>query len=107
MKVGIRAVRRRRHMLDEEELRALKVQVMPALPRILLVTFGALALIGAFCGWPWDSSERQFLEGLLGAGSLSFGLFGVRRTLGAVLDSVSTVDVLGLIAQAIGDAIDS
>lgn len=107
VKAGVRAAKLRHHMLSEEELRALKVQVVPALPRILMVVAGIAALVGAFCGWPWESIGRQFLLGLAGTGFTSFGIFGVRRTVGKVVDAADSVDWIGAILEGIADAIGS
>jgi hypothetical protein len=109
VKAGVRAAKRRHHMLSEEELRALKVQVMPALPRILMVVVGVAAMIGAYYGWPWDEVGKQFLEGLFGVGSTTFGIFGVRRTIGGIVDAAAhgAVDLVGAILEGIADAIGS
>lgn len=109
VKAGIRAAKRQHHMLSEEELRALKVQVMPALPRVLMVVVGVAAIISAFSGWPWDEIGKQFMLGLSGLGSTCFGMFGVRRTVEGSLDALGNgaVDLLGAILEGIGNAISS
>lgn len=107
VKAGVRAAKRRHHMLSEEELRALKVQVMPALLRVIMVVVGVSALIAAYCGWPWEEGEGRLWEGLSGAAFTSFGIFGIRRTVGGVIDAAGSVDWLGGILEGIADAIGS
>lgn len=110
VKAGVRATKRLDHRLSEQELRSLKVQVMPALPRILLAVFGMVAFLSAACGWPSDSNVVQ---GSLGAGgvlSILFGLFGVRKTIGGIVDSIATdgvTDLVGNILGSIADAVSS
>jgi len=109
VKAGIRAAKKRHHVLDEAELRSLKIQVMPALPRILLVVAGLAALGCGFAGIPED---ERFVQGVLGVGGLwfvIFGIFGIRRTFSGLLDCMTfeaASAITGAVLEKITDAFD-
>src|SRR5215217_377215 len=103
VKAGVKASKKRHHLVTEEELLALKVQVLPALPRILLA-FGGLLLITACCiSWPVADISIRILEGISGFLLLLFGIFGVRRTLGQLLDAYDAGELIGTIIETIAD----
>jgi len=109
VKAGIRAAKRRHHMLSEEELLALKVQVFPAPLRILCGIGGVAFMAGAYFGWPSDSNAFQWLMGCGGLLQGFFAMFGIRRTLSGIIDHMSADLVGELIGHALGaiaDAID-
>jgi len=109
VKAGVRATKRLDHRLSEEELRTLKVQVMPALPRIILGVLGVTAGISAAWGWPSDSNMVQGCLGAFGILSTLFGIFGVRKTIGGIADAIATegvTDLVGSILGSIADAVD-
>jgi hypothetical protein len=109
VKAGVRATKRLHHPLSEAELRSLKVQVMPALPRILLGALGVIFGLSAACGWPSDSNGVQGFLGAFGVLSTLFGFFGVRKTIGGIADSIATegvVELVGGILGSIADAVD-
>lgn len=110
VEAGIHATKQLDHRLSERELRSLKVQVMPVLPRIVLGLLGAVAILSAACAWPSDSGVVQ---GSLAAGgvlALLFGIFGMRRTIGGIVDSIATDgvgDLVDTILESITDAVSS
>ena len=100
-KAGVKACLKAGHELDVQELRQLKVQVVPSIMRWSL---GALSVASA-CG-----SCYAFYMGAAGTGAglalaaVGLGYFamaGVRRTLGKILDSMSAVDAAELVGAAL------
>jgi peptidoglycan/LPS O-acetylase OafA/YrhL len=113
VKAGIKAAKRKHHLLSESELRELKVQVLSNPLRIILGILSLLCAAAAAIGWP---SEENSVQALLACASLLllvFSIFGVRRTLADALDQMAAEGsiellshVLGAIAEAVGDAVD-
>lgn len=106
VKTGVKASRKRHHLVTADELLSLRVQVMPALPRISMAIAGILLIVSAWNGWPSDSNAVQGVEAMVGILAILFGAFGIRRTLSQVLDSTSG-EALGSILEMIGDAISN
>jgi hypothetical protein len=50
VKAGIREARKRHHALSEDALRSVKVQVLPAWPRVLAGAAGTAMVAAAFAG---------------------------------------------------------
>ncbi len=109
VKAGIRAAKRRHHVLSEEEVRALKVQVLPVLPRASLAVAGVALIIAAVNGFPSESNAGQAVM-VIGGGLLTlFALFGVRRTVSGILDNLSADaagEFLGAAIKSIANAVD-
>lgn len=105
IKAGVKASKKRHHLVTEKELLALKVQVMPGLPRILLVVTGLLLILSCFISWPADDTVVRSIEAISGVFLLLFGAFGIRRTLDQVLDASCAIDAAGSIIEAIANAI--
>jgi hypothetical protein len=94
VKAGVKASKKRHHLITEEELLSLRVQVMPVLPRILLMLTGGSLLVAAYLAWPSGSDAIRVLETIFGVLTLFFGVFGIRRTLSTLLDTaVSNIDL--------------
>lgn len=113
IKAGVKAARRRHHLLSEEELRDLKIQVLSNPLRIILGILSLACVAAAALGLPNDSNSVQAILVCLGILLLVFALFGIRRTLGSILDGLSTEgaielvgNVIGGIADLVGGAID-
>ena len=106
VKTGVKASKKRHHLVSADELLSLRVQVMPALPRISMAVVGILLIASGWTGWPSESDILQIIEAVAGVFSLLFGIFGIRRTLSNVLDSTSG-DVIGSILELIGEAVSS
>lgn len=104
VKAGVKASKKRHHLVTEKELLSLKVQIMPALPRILLVTSGSLLIIFCCISWPSADLVIRAVEAISGAILLIFGLFGIRRTLGELIDAGAS-DLIGAILEGIVEAV--
>ncbi|MEZ0388385.1 MAG: hypothetical protein ACAI34_15025 [Verrucomicrobium sp.] len=100
-RAGLRVGRREGHALSEEEVLRLRVQVAPAWSRWLsaFVSVGC-ALGSTFCfnsgspGWGVLLAILSFL-------CLLFTIFGVRRTLEGILDSMSQTDALQILGNIV------
>ena len=94
VKAGLKASRKRDHVVSTDELLELSIQVMPAFLRVLLFTTG-LALFGfALSGWPTEELWIRIGEGLLGLLLALFGILGVRQTVEAALEGVGDAGAL-------------
>lgn len=102
---GIKASKKRHHLVSEAELLALRIQVMPWMWRAFLIVLGTGLIAACWFGWPSRSGEIRALEGIGGVFSLLFGAFGVRKTLSNVLDSTSSLEGIGDILELIADAV--
>jgi hypothetical protein len=107
VKAGVKASKKRHHLVSEEELLSLRVQIMPAVLRLVLGLLGIALLSASWFAWPSDSNIIQGLEAFIGVFALLFGIFGVRRTLSNVLDSFESVDLVEGILEVIGNAVSS
>ncbi|MES2476318.1 MAG: hypothetical protein V4640_11090 [Verrucomicrobiota bacterium] len=107
VKVGVKASKKRHHVVTEQELLALRVQVMPPLLRILLGIVGLGLLLACGFAWPSESNATQSLEAVLGVLFILFGAFGIRRTLSKMLENVNTADAIESILELIGEAVSS
>lgn len=111
VKAGVKASKKRHHLITEEELLSLRVQVMPILPRILLGLAGCSLLVAAYLAWPSGSDAVRLLEAIFGVLTFFFGVFGIRRTLSTLLDSTDVVggaaEFVGGILELIGDAVSN
>jgi hypothetical protein len=105
IKAGIKASKKRRHVISSEELLALRVQTMPAFLRVFLVLLGILLIAAAWSGWPPASNAIQGLEVLGGIFAILFGAFGIRRTLSRIIDSVDGIEITGHVLKVIVEAV--
>jgi hypothetical protein len=96
-KAGIRKAKRVHHVLSEQEVRALKVQVLPFLPRALIAVAGSALIVAAVNGFPPSSSAGQACVGI-GGGFLS----GILDNLGPDVAG----QILGGVIEAIVDKVD-
>jgi hypothetical protein len=107
IKAGVKASKKRHHLVSEQELLSLRVQTMPAWLRISLVLSGGALLASGWFGWPSESTAIQGMEAISGIFAILFGAFGVRRTLSHVVDSIDAVDLAGSVLEAVADAVSS
>lgn len=107
VRTGVKASKKRHHLVTEAELLALRVQTMPAILRISLALLGILLLAAAWFGWPFASNTAQAIEVICGIFTLLFGIFGIRRTLSHLLDSWDASDLIGGILELIGEAVSN
>jgi hypothetical protein len=94
IKAGIRTSRKVRHTLNREEILALRVQVIPLAPRILVGIAAIVLVIFGCAGWPSDSNIVQGIEVVAGLFLGLFALFGVKRTLGTIFDGAADLNAL-------------
>jgi hypothetical protein len=107
LKAGVKASKKRHHLVSSEELLSLRVQTMPALLRVLLVVSGILFIVLAWHGWPPGSNALQGLEVIGGIFSILFGAFGIRRTLAHVLDSVNALDLADVVLELVAEVVSN
>jgi hypothetical protein len=108
-KAGIRKAKRVHHVLSEQEVRALKVQVLPFLPRALIAVAGSAMIVAAVNGFPPSSNAGQACVGIGGGFVILFAIFGIRRTLSGILDNLSpdvAGQILGGVIEAVVDKVD-
>lgn len=109
-KTGVRASLKAGHPLSESELRKLRVQTVPATVRILFCALGLTSAGAAYWLFSHDFSGLGLLAITISVFALLFGIFGIRRTLEKILDSVDAVDaarILGNTFEAISSAMGS
>ena len=107
VKAGIKASKKRQHLVSTDELLALRVQTLNAAPPIPLGLAGITLVALAWHGWPSDSNAIQALEILAGFFFILFGAFGIRRTLSQVLETADSIDIAGSILEIIGEAVSN
>jgi hypothetical protein len=107
VKAGVKASKKRHHVVSEQELLSLRVQTMPAWLRIALVMLGLCLLASGWFGWPSDSNTVQGIEAVSGIFAILFGSFGVRRTVSHIVDSIDAVDLVGGVLEAVVDAVSN
>jgi hypothetical protein len=107
IKAGVKASKKRHHVVSEQELLSLRVQTMPAWLRITLVLSGVTLLASGWFGWPSESNAIQGVEAVSGIFAILFGSFGVRRTLSNVVEAVDAVDLVGSVLEAVAEAVAS
>lgn len=108
LKAGLRATNRKGDALTRDELLGIKIQMIPAWGRILLFVSGCLLLVCGCLGWPWDHGVVQALEVICGLLLIGGGIFGFKKTLSTVADAIDLahgVDILGVVAEGVGDAL--
>jgi sulfite exporter TauE/SafE len=109
-KAGIRASIKEGHQLTEAELRDIKVQVLPSPLRIIFGVLGVIAGLLSFSSFAQDADGQGFLWASVSLFMLLFGIFGVRKTLSRILDSMDAVDaaeILGHAIEGIASAVES
>ncbi len=107
VKIGVKASKKRGHLVSPVELLSLRVQTMPAAIRLFMVLLGIALIASGWLGWPSDSNIVQALEAVAGVFTILFGAFGIRRTLSNVLDSVDAIDFTSVVIDAIGEVISN
>lgn len=107
VKAGVKASKKRHHLVSAEELLSLRVQTMPAPLRVALILLGIGSIGLGVAGWPVDSNAIQGLEAIGGIFSILFGAFGIRRTLSRLLESVDSIDLAGSILKLVTEAVSN
>ncbi|MCW0221350.1 MAG: hypothetical protein OJI67_23700 [Prosthecobacter sp.] len=109
-KAGIKASLKAGHVLSQEELLEVKVQLMPTIWRWMLGGCSAAAAYGSYLGFSDENSVEDYGLAVLAVLFFLFAVVGVRRTLGKLLDGLDVVDageLLGLAIEGIGSVIGS
>jgi hypothetical protein len=107
IKAGVKASKKRHHLISEEELLSLRVQTMSAWPRICLVIGGLLLIAASIFAWPAASDGARFTEAVFGILSFLFGVIGIRRTLDRVVETSDAEDLVGTVIEAVGAVISN
>ena len=108
VKTGIKASRKRGHVVSRDELLDLRVQTLPNLLRATLILLGFALIAACYFAWPSTSGSVRGLEAVSGIFAILFRAFGVRRTLSHLLDSVNptdAVDLAGSIVELVANAV--
>lgn len=107
IQAGVKASKKRHHLVSEQELLSLRVQTMSVWLRVALVIVGGLFIAACWFGWPWASETARVTEAIGGVFAILFGAFGIRRTLSGILDSFDAADLVGTVVEAIGEEISN
>lgn len=98
-KAGIKASLKAGHALEEEELKAVKIQLMPTLYRWGLGGISASNAYSCYLALNANKVEIGLSMGVLSALFLFFGIYGIRRTLGSIIDHMPA-DIAGELMEA-------
>jgi hypothetical protein len=105
VKSGIKASRKRGHILSVEELLDLRIQIIPFGIRSVLVLIGIASIVAALLEWPSTSNAIQGVEAVSGILAICFGAFGVRRTLSELLSNLNPLDFAEVVVELIAHAL--
>ncbi|OAM87709.1 hypothetical protein OH491_08270 [Termitidicoccus mucosus] len=100
-KAGIRASIKEGRVLTEPELRNIKVQILPNPLRVIFCVLGVISAIVSYCCFMHDLDGCGVTSALISILMLLFGIFGVRRTLSRILDSMDAIDAAQILVHAI------
>jgi hypothetical protein len=100
-KAGVRASIREGHVLTEAELRNIKIQILPNPLRVLFCVIGVISAGASYYCFTNDLVGYGITSAIISLLTLLFGLFGVRRTLSRILDSMDIVDAAELVGHAV------
>jgi hypothetical protein len=101
VKAGVKASVKLGHVISEQELLALRVQTMSTIWRTLLILAGIALIASCWFAWPYPSIVARVLEAISGVFSLLFGIFGIRRTLGQLFETLDVADLAGTVLDGI------
>ncbi len=94
IKTGVRTSRKVHHTLSREEILALRIQIIPLWPRLLLGLAAIVLLIFGGSGWPSPSDFVQGIEVIAGVFLGLFAIFGVKKTVSNVFEGASDLNAL-------------
>ncbi len=101
VKAGVKASVKLGHVVSEQELMELRVQTLSTTLRVILVLAGIALIASCWFAWPYPSVAARVLEAISGVFSLLFGIFGIRRTLGQLLETLDVADLAGTVLDGI------
>ncbi len=107
IRAGVKASKKRHHLISEEELLSLRVQTMSAWLRTCLVVCGILLITASWFAWPAASDAARVAEAIVGIFATLFGVIGIRRTFDRVLDTYDAADLVGTVLEAVGEVVSS
>ena len=96
-----RATKKSNHALTHEEALRLQIQIVPTWLRWTMGIVGIVAILTAIQGWLFETGGANLFFGLGGLLLLCFGVFGIRRTLSAIAEGISSQYIVDLPALAI------
>jgi hypothetical protein len=109
-KAGISASKKEGHVLTEDELRNIKIQILPNPLRATFCLLGMISAGASYCCFTHDLDGYGIISAIMSILMILFGIFGVRRTLSRILDSMDAIDaaeILGHAVEGITSAIGS
>jgi len=80
-KTGIRTAKKRHHVLSKDEVLAMRVQILPALPRVIMFGLGIILILSGFFEWITGTSWVCGIQAVMGIFLMLFGIFGIHRTI--------------------------
>ncbi len=103
-RAGVRNAKKTGHAPTPEELKQLKVQILPDWSRILLILTGISSATFGFLATQGITAVVLVLGGLL---VIAFGIFGVRRTLDQILEAVTEQVATEILEAAFSAIVDT
>ena len=100
-KAGIRASIKEGHPLTESELLNIRVQILPNPLRATFCVFGAISAIASYYWFTQDFDGYGIVSAFISILLIFFGIFGVRRTLSRILDTMDAMDAAEIVGYAI------
>lgn len=105
VKTAVRKSKKLGHLVTEEELLSLKIQILQTRTRLIFGTIGFLLILASVCAWPLDSITARVVEFIIGLLTLIFSIVGVRRSLDVVFDPGDLIQSCGDVIQAAGELV--
>jgi hypothetical protein len=109
-KAGVRRSLKAGHVLDRDELLAVRVQILPDYLRITLAVSSAVAGGSSYFCWIGEEPGWSLLLGILALFLFLFAIFGIKRTLSKILEGLGDAashELLGAAIEGIFSAVGS
>lgn len=109
-KAGVRRSLKAGHVLDRDELLAVKVQVLPDYLRIALGVSSLIAGVSSYLCWTRDESAWGGGLSIFAFFLFLFAIFGIKRTLSKILEGMgdaAAYEILGAAIEGIFSAVGS
>jgi hypothetical protein len=109
-KAGVRRSLKTGHVLDRDELLAVKVQVLPDYLRIALAVSSVAAGVSSYLCWTRDAPGWSGVLAILAFFLFLFAVFGIKRTLSKILENLgdaASQEILGAAIEGIFSAVGS
>lgn len=107
IRAGVKASKKRHHLISEQELLSLRVQTMSLWLRTCLVVCGVLLIAASWFAWPAVSDAARVAEAGGGIFATLLGVIGIRRTFDRVLDTYDAADLVGSVLEAVGEVVSN